>query len=653
MKPANTSRFALAALAVVLLAAPSPARELTLVEDGVARAPIVVFEDAPRFTRLAADELAEYIERTTGARPEVIEGRPDPVPDRAIWVGYQPALGEIFPEADFDFQHPEEIFIAANESHLVIVGRDRWDPDNMIRELPRDRIVTGIQQEYGTVNAVYTFLHDYLGVRWLWPGELGQDILKQDTLSFSHFEHRHHPQFRARSGMFWRFNLERHGFRGSGYPPQEWIRFNRIYFDSLETPGGHAFVDWWDRFHETHPEYFALQPDGTRDGWPSPQYAKLCQSNPAVWQEWLRDVERQLEQDPNRRVFNASPNDSWTCGHCVCENCKAWDHPDAPPRQRFHWRGATHQEYAALSDRHVTLANTLARKLKARYPDKDYYVLMMAYGHSRPAPIEAKPDDNVIISSVANFLLRDVVDQVARDETPQRQQFGEWGSVAPNMIWRPNTGSPAGWQQGQPDVPFTRTIEDMRFAAEHNAMGMFIDTVWGHWATKGPMYYLLARLAWNPYADGQAILDDYYQRGFEKAAAEIKAYWELLEATREAYREQGLSYAEAYNEALFETAYGHIHRARQAVEGEPAKYAERIDYVEAGLDFTRRIIEIRGLMARFRESGGEDAEAEATVRANWEEIGEIVERYANTGFSPVTTRPQWLHFRRLHPDYYE
>ena len=36
MKTANIWRFALAVLAAVLLAAPSPARELTLVEDGVA-----------------------------------------------------------------------------------------------------------------------------------------------------------------------------------------------------------------------------------------------------------------------------------------------------------------------------------------------------------------------------------------------------------------------------------------------------------------------------------------------------------------------------------------------------------------------------------------------------------------------------------------
>lgn len=40
---------------------------LVLVEDGVSRVPIVIFNDAPPKTRRAADELAEYIEKVSGA----------------------------------------------------------------------------------------------------------------------------------------------------------------------------------------------------------------------------------------------------------------------------------------------------------------------------------------------------------------------------------------------------------------------------------------------------------------------------------------------------------------------------------------------------------------------------------------------------------
>lgn len=65
----------------------------------------MVYEDAPPRTRGAADELAAYIERISGARPDVIEGVPDPIPPHAIWVGVQPAVRKFFPEIDFDFEH--------------------------------------------------------------------------------------------------------------------------------------------------------------------------------------------------------------------------------------------------------------------------------------------------------------------------------------------------------------------------------------------------------------------------------------------------------------------------------------------------------------------------------------------------------------------
>jgi hypothetical protein len=49
----------------------------------------------------------------------------------------------------------------------------------------REGVIKGVQQEYGTINAVYTFLQDQLGVRWLWPGELGEDVPKSERIAIS------------------------------------------------------------------------------------------------------------------------------------------------------------------------------------------------------------------------------------------------------------------------------------------------------------------------------------------------------------------------------------------------------------------------------------------------------------------------------------
>lgn len=112
-----------------------------------------------------------------------------------------------------------------------------------------------------------------------------------------------------------------------------WMRFQRLQLDSLNVPGGHPLKDWRDRFHEDHPEYFALHPGGDRRVFPRPDRAKLCRSNPGVWDQWLAEVAAKLAEDPNQTVFGAQPNDSWLNGHCFCEGCRAWDHPDGEKRR--------------------------------------------------------------------------------------------------------------------------------------------------------------------------------------------------------------------------------------------------------------------------------------------------------------------------------
>src|SRR5688572_389177 len=104
------------------------AAEFVWTAPGVAPAPIIIPSGSPPRTLDAARTLAEYVEKTSGAKPAIVEGEPQPMPDRAVWVGYQPVLKELFPQTDFEFRHPEETLLAANDKHLVIAGRDRWDP---------------------------------------------------------------------------------------------------------------------------------------------------------------------------------------------------------------------------------------------------------------------------------------------------------------------------------------------------------------------------------------------------------------------------------------------------------------------------------------------------------------------------------------------
>lgn len=638
-------RFILFLLSVSALA--SQADEFILVAKNTPPAPIIVYKDAPPRTRELADVLADYVGKISGQKPHVIEGEPSPLPSRAIWIGVQPAVKALFPKIDFDFKHPEEIVIAANEHHVVIAGRDRWDPANL-DITTREGVIKGVQQEYGTINAVYTFLQDQLGVRWLWPGELGEDVPKSDRIAISAaLEYRYHPQMRARGSMF---NYCRLGNKGYGRS-QEWTMRQRLQLDSLAIEGGHGFGDWWDRYHEKYPEIFALQPDGTRSGHPSPHNAKLCMSNPKVWDLWLEGVAEQLKQDPHRTVFNASPNDGWASGHCVCGKCSAWDDPAGEPRV-FNW--FHHNETRpATSDRDVTFANKLGELLKQKYPGKDYRVMMLSYGHSRPAPVKARPADNVIMTIVANFFGRTgLVDRGSTRGDTYRQQFEAWAKIVPSMFWRPNTGSPAGWQQGLPDIHVAQTIRDFKDVAAANCIGIYIDGVWEHWATVGPLYYIMAQLAWNPAADADAMLKDYYDRAFGAAAPKVREYFETIEKERMAFTakngEAGVfSFPELYTEALLLESQARLDRAAAAVPADSI-FAKRVAFIQAGLTYTRLQMENITLMDRYWKK--KDDAIAMRVKQNWATIEKLVADHPySLNWGPI--RPSTPRMPGLHPDF--
>jgi hypothetical protein len=612
-------------LPAIMPAEVSAGEELVLVDKGRSLVPVVIFSNAPPYTRRAADELAVYIEKTGGAKPAVIEGLPDPVPEHAIWVGYQPKLKELFPKVDFEFKHPEEILIACDGKNLAILGKDRWDTNHLV-VVTRRGTVEGKQFEYGTINAVYTFLQKYLDVRWLWPGELGEDIVPKKKIAFEPFEYRYHPQFRHRGGLFRLSALGDN--RGHSF---DWARQQRLQLDSLFVDCSHAYTDWWDKYFTNHPDYFALQPDGTRSGFPAPTEpakAKICQANPAVWTQWLDNVAAVLQSNVYQTMFSASPNDSYNRGHCICEKCRAWDNPDGEMLV-YTWQGLS-QEYVALSDRQVNFANTLGKLMKERFPGRELYVGMHAYGHYRAPPIKAVPDDNVFISSVANMFL---VNRESRDL--HKKYFKGWADKTRNIMCRPNVG---GYNElGLPVNALQNTIEDFRFLADNHCAGLYVDTIWEHWATHGPLYYAMAQMAWDPGQDGKEMMEDYYRRGFGPAAGQVREYWELLEKAHADFTERGSTLGrkdsrnpalqEAYNEELMKKADELLKKAVTRAGDTNGVYRQRVDFVRAGFDFTRLMVRNMDLAEKARQSQGADKEAITEARANWEQIKKICDDY--------------------------
>lgn len=573
-----------------------PAQALTIVADDSPMLPVIIPGDASTATREAAEDLALYLHKITGAKPTLIEGMPKPLPASAIWVGMQPQLDKLFPGQSLTFNHPEEILFIANNHHLLIAGRDSFQNDT--------------QSEFGTANAVYTFLQKHLNVRWLWPGELGEDIQPQSSVSFEPFTYRYNPPLRER-----RFHYPRNLANMAEH--NHWWKVQQRGRDSLHHSESHSFYDWWEKYNKSNPEYFALQPNGTRTPLQHPKLIKLCISNPAVAKQWLDNAEQTIKENPSLTLIGAMPNDSG--GWCVCDNCKSWDHPDTPD--------------GVLTDRYVRFWNILARGLKERFPNRDLMLNVLAYSRNRNPPIGVKLEDNICIGYVGNFPITS-----AAERKSQKDGWSEWSAMASKMRYRPNLFWYSGGMWGFPTYEPQNTIEDFKFIANDGCVGLEVDSAFMNWSVLGPQLYLLAQLAYEPNQDGQALLTDYFQRGFGPAAEIVQSYFDLMHKAHqdivaaENYRSGSIS---RFNVLItIETVYGPAYekqagelldQADAAVKDQPL-YKQRVAFLRAGLEFVALQRDILIAMRKVRESSGMDADAIAKAVELCKQRDELAEK---------------------------
>jgi len=253
--------FVVAAM-LVGMAAPSFAAQapLTLVRDGKAASVIVTADKPSSSARDAASDLQMWLEKAGGATiPIQTESRlPAESKETRILVGDSNAARAL--GVDPSKFGLEEIRIQTFPGALVIIGGDER-PDGVALK--------------GTLWAVGAFAEQQLGVRVLWPGELGLVVPKKTTVEIGAVDSRFVPVLRKRTIRNSHYDarlqtgLDKLGWNAEQFnrhhkESEVWFRFHRIG-GSFVGGYGHAYGNYWDRFSKEHPEWFALQPDGTRD----------------------------------------------------------------------------------------------------------------------------------------------------------------------------------------------------------------------------------------------------------------------------------------------------------------------------------------------------------------------------------------------------
>jgi hypothetical protein len=572
-----------AILAVVLTATVSttPGQAVTLVEKGQARAVLVLPEKPSPVIEVAARVLRDHIRQMSRAElPIRTEDRVTgtPTQDEAWVLVGESKLTEKQGLTSKGLQ-AGGIVLHAKGHVLALFGTDARTPTD----------------PHGTRYAVTTFLEDKLGIRYLWPGELGKVVPHQETISVADFQHRFSPplaQRRIRSMGYHdrlQVGLDRLGFKREDYErlyadaqrtqmeSPDWFGWQRLG-GTLNLNGGHAFGHLWEKYGKDHPDWFALQPDGSRDQSRSPDRARLCKSNAELIDAIAREKIEELNRNPALLGVAVGPNDGGRSSFCTCPKCEALDSDKGRKVMLWDFTKETRRdfEHVSLTDRMAYFWNAIAERVAKVHPDK--LLVVDAYSVYAAPPVERKLHPNLVV----RFASLGYHDEDYRQES--LRDWDAWSKAAKRLYFRPNLML-LGRREGLPLLYVHKFGKDFRYLAGHGMMGTDFDSCCHHWATQGLNYYVVARLHWDPEQEVSTIVEDYCQAGFGPAGKSVGRYFERLQSL---LNEAAVKKTKATGAFSPETLAGlrkDLDQARKDA-GNDSTIMKRVAFLELGLRWT-------------------------------------------------------------------
>ncbi len=482
---------------VMFLTATKVRAQLILVEDGKPRATIVIAEKPTAQAREAAQAFQEYVERMSGAKLD-IKSEAEKVEGTRILIGRSEAVRALGVKTPSGFTSAmnEEGFVIKTVGHdLVIAGNEDW-------------------HYRGTIYGVYDFL-ERLGCRWFFPGAYGEVVPKMKTIAVGKLDVQERPSFRMRNIWY------------SGWMPvtpedgvklRQWYDRNKaqaLAGLSLPSDGSIIRLAPPDKYFDSHPQIYALEKNGQRSK------EMLCLSEPETIRIAVKTITDTFRNDPQAVTFGFAPPD----GHplCFCERCQ---------KGLLGFTGKGYGE-PSLSDLWFKFVNAVAQEVKKEFPDR--WLLTNGYANRvRPPEGIGALCDNIGIQLAV--IQACTLHRIGDPKCWQRREYEEilrrWtDSLRCVFIY---------------DYDPAKGLDNSPFPALHNLQNdlphFHKRGVWGFW-TEGQNswmvthlnYYVRAKLMWNVKADVKALVRDYCEKFYGKAADAVERYiWTLENAINDA-----------------------------------------------------------------------------------------------------------------------
>lgn len=570
-----------------------------LVKDGRAQAEIVIAEEPPRTTLLAAKELQRYIRKISGAEL-AIGTRPTGKHRVRIYVGRSPQTDRlgismaglkhgayrivsgtdwiVFIGDDTDFV-PVEPWPRSNNDLVSGKMQRAWDaitgrhwgfthsqmhkhysgPNSLFgtpaeQKLDRNgNVHVWTYDERGSFNAVCGFLRG-LGVRWYMPGEIGEVVPQRKSIELPEIDRIVKPDFPMRilnfrtavyghDAMMWGFRL------GVRQP------FGR--------QAAHGLARMTDNEHTLrhHPDWFALY-GGKRHTQPGLRLHQLCYSSEELFRESVEFARAQFDHY-DMDVVSIMPPDGYTA-ICQCELCDGKESPQLGERGR-------------LSNYVWNFVNRVAREVGRTHPGKR--ISNCAYGvYTAPPDNIEKLEPNVQVIIVGG----------RRPTSPDQESLKKLRTA-----WAALTDNPIEIFE---NYPFTgrgfylpaylpRVLGDGINATKGMSRG---EDIWltMDFSEKAIGYnhfliYFTARMYWGgPQQDISRMFDEYCRLFYGPVAAEMRSFFRYCE---DHWREMEKD-SEKANRALelFAIARGKA----ESIDNDPV-YSRRIRLIDRYLNGLR------------------------------------------------------------------
>ena len=526
--------------AVAMLALQSSA--FTAFDQGKWSADIIVPDKPNHAEAFAANELQYHFGKMTGIKPAIVKESQKSALPYHFYIGNTAAARAAgIDKSKFAMDHHQ---IKNVKDGVIFTGGDRNG----------NRV--GHQWSaacQGTLYAVYDYLEKDLGVKWIFPGELGEIIPARKKLEVGKLDRSGKEPLVARrmreTGQKAPYGWSSKASRDKFIAAQGLFLIRHRMGATENLYQGHAFAHYWREYGKTHPEYFSLLPNGKREplkGDPVGEYITMCVSNPGLHQlivkKWKSSINRTNKNNPP--LINLCEND--TPGMCTCTKCRSWDADDPRFAASDYWgkgkdpltrSGRFHRlsyvqwgedgdkvvkvyDPPHVSDRYAKFYMAVLAEAKKVNPNAR--VIAYAYANYTEAPKNTRLSEDVIL----NFVPSGGFPYGEKQTQSLKEKVEGWRAAGiRQFVLRPNYML-MGWNM---PVNLGRIItRDFTYAASQGMIGTNFDSLTGAWANHGMMLYSLIRSHRQPDFGYENAFRE-YTSAFAPADKEITAYLNFWE----------------------------------------------------------------------------------------------------------------------------